>query len=122
MDLWFILSFTAIDYIWFMLTDKQLLTEIKHTVAELAPKAEVFLFGSRATGKAVADSDWDVLILMEQDVITLEDEQRVLHALYDLEIAHSIVISPMVYSSNEWQNKYSVTPFYESVMQHAIIL
>ncbi|MFN3529639.1 MAG: nucleotidyltransferase domain-containing protein [Bacteroidia bacterium] len=105
-----------------MLTDKQLLTEIKHTVAALAPKAQVFLFGSRATGKASTDSDWDVLVLMEQDVLSLEEEQQILHALYDLEVAQGIVISPMVYSSNEWQNKYCITPFYENVMQHAIAL
>lgn len=52
---------------------EEVLSRIHHIVHEANPKAEVFLFGSQARGDARADSDWDVLILLDKDQITNED-------------------------------------------------
>ncbi|MBS1250425.1 MAG: hypothetical protein MAG431_02019 [Chloroflexi bacterium] len=41
-----------------------LLKQVKMTVRDLSPAAEIILYGSRARGTAKADSDWDFLILL----------------------------------------------------------
>jgi len=90
---------------------------IKHIVKDIAPKAEVYLYGSRARGIYNTDSDWDILILLKRDKITDEEEKEITYPLYDLEFDTGEVISPMVYTENDWNTKYSVTPFYHNVMR-----
>ena len=49
--------------------------QIKKIVAEKAPGAKVYLYGSRSMGTARKTSDWDFLILLNKDKIAAEDEQ-----------------------------------------------
>jgi len=99
-----------------------ILQRIKKTVLEKEPSAKIYLYGSRAKGTMKADSDWDLLILLNKDHITLETERAVTHPLYDLEFETGEVISPMVYSEKEWYGKHRVTPFYNSVMKEGRLL
>ncbi|WP_373522879.1 nucleotidyltransferase domain-containing protein [Aquiflexum sp.] len=103
-------------------TEKWLLDEIKGIVTDLDPKAKVYLFGSRSKGTSKKMSDWDLLILLNKKKITFEDENKITNPLYDLEFETGEVIIPMVYSENEWDTKYKITPFYQKVMRSAILL
>ena len=96
---------------------KKTLADIKNTIKDKYPDALIYLYGSRARGSAKADSDWDLLILLNRDIITSEIEESVTYPLYDLEIEIGEIISPMVYTINEWNTKYKVTPFYNNVMR-----
>jgi hypothetical protein len=69
-----------------------------------------------------ADSDWDLLILLNKDKITTEVERSITYPLYDLEFEIGEVISPLVYSEKDWNSKYSVTPFYSNVMKEGKLL
>ncbi len=51
-----------------MLTDKEILQKIRASVQEIVPDAKVFLFGSRARGDWHDESDWDILVLTENEV------------------------------------------------------
>ena len=97
-----------------------ILENIKQIVRSNEPTAKIYLYGSRANGKAKKDSDWDILILINKEVITFELEKRITDPLYELEFDTGEVISPMIYSENEWNYKYSVTSYYQSVMKNAI--
>ncbi len=90
---------------------------IKQIIIEKAPKAEVYLYGSRARGLHHTESDWDILILLKQGEITDELEAEITYPLYDLEFDTGELISPMIYSEEEWNAKYSVTSFYQNVMR-----
>lgn len=56
-----------------MATNKEILKAIKMTVRHYFPEAEVMLFGSRASGAASSDSDYDILVVTLQ---TLTPKQK----------------------------------------------
>lgn len=99
-----------------------ILDEIKSRIISQNASAKVYLYGSRAKGMQRVDSDWDILILLNIDKITPEIEYTITSLLYDLEFDTGQVISPIIYAENEWNQKYSVTPFYQNVMQEGILL
>jgi predicted nucleotidyltransferase len=101
---------------------KIVLDRIKGIVLDKYPEAKVYLYGSRARGTMKADSDWDLLILLNKDKITTEVERSITYPLYDLEFEIGEVISPLVYFEKDWNSKYSVTPFYSNVMKEGKLL
>lgn len=99
-----------------------IIRRIKSAIQQYDPNAKVYLYGSRATGKSYPQSDWDILILLSSDRITSEIERRVTSPLFDLEFETGEIISPSVYSHNEWHKKYRATPFYNNVMREGRLL
>ena len=57
-----------------MATNKEILKTIKITVRYCFSEAEVMLFGSRASGAASPNSDYDILIITNQ---TLTPKQKI---------------------------------------------
>lgn len=86
------------------------------------PDAKVILYGSRAKGRAQKESDWDILILVKGPKITLKDEQRFRHQLFDVELETGQAISTFVYSYNDWNTRMSITPLYENIKREGIVL
>jgi len=99
-----------------------ILQRIRKLVLEREPSAKIYLYGSRVKGTSREDSDWDLLILLNKEKITSDIERDVTYPLYDLEFEIGEVISPMVYSEMEWNNKYRVTPFYKNVMREGKLI
>jgi hypothetical protein len=62
------------------------------------------------------------LILLDKPTVTLKDEQLFRHNLYDLEIEIGEPISTLVYATQDWNPRLSVTPIYNAVKQNVIIL
>ncbi len=100
-----------------LITDK-----IRETVKATDHSAQIILFGSHARGDAKKDSDWDILILLNKPSVSLKDEQKFRHKLYDIELETGEVISTFVYSLEEWNGKMSVTPLYQSVKNDGVYL
>lgn len=105
-----------------MTDSKNILERIKKIVLDNDPLAKVYLYGSRVHGTMKADSDWDLLRLLNHDKITTDIERSVTYPLYDLEFETGEVISPMVYSEKDWNSKHRITPFYSTVMREGKIL
>ncbi len=102
--------------------ERKILNQIKEIIKNRDPEAKVYLYGSRSRGTSSNDSDWDLLILLNKEQISPETEQKITWPLYDLEFDTGEIISPMIYSQREWNNKYRLTPFYRNVMRDGILL
>ncbi|HLP04505.1 MAG TPA: nucleotidyltransferase domain-containing protein [Paludibacter sp.] len=100
---------------------QQLLAGIKQTILSVAPDGKVILYGSHARGDERADSDWDLLILLNKDKIESNDFDLISYPLYELGWNEGELFSPKLYTVNEWE-KRSFTPFYKNVQNEGIIL
>ena len=90
------------------MTDIEIIQQIKQIVNENEPTAQVYLYGSQARGDSKKTSDWDLLILLNQENISSETERKITYPLYDLEFEIGEIISPMVYSKKEWEIEFNV--------------
>jgi uncharacterized protein len=96
--------------------------KIKKVVQKENPTAKIILYGSRARGNFLSESDWDILILLNKPSVTFKDEQIIRHQLYDIELETGETISTFVYALNDWNTKLSMTPLYENVKKEGIYL
>lgn len=97
-----------------------ILSRIQEAVYNQAPQSEIFLYGSRARGNARKQSDWDILILLNIPKVTFELEKSFIDALYEVEIETGEVISPLIYSKTEWNQKNAFSSLYENITREGI--
>lgn len=96
--------------------------QIKTVIKQTDPNAMAILYGSRATGKAKKNSDWDILILLDKALVSVKDEQSFRHNLYDIELETGESISTLVYTKQDWNTRLSVTPIYQAIKLKGIVL
>ena len=77
--------------------------------------------GSRARGDARLDSDWDILVLLDKECITLEDMDNITYPIRELGWNLNEMINPIMFTEKEWKAK-SFTPFYKNVTKEGITL
>ena len=99
-----------------------ILRKITNTVKDNDSSAEIILYGSRARGDSHAESDWDLLILLNSGKVSRKTEQVFRHALIDIELETGEAISTIVFSKSDWENLYSITSLYESIKNEGIHL
>lgn len=104
------------------MTEKVMLQRIKQNVLEVDPQAEVWLYGSRARGTAHEESDWDVLVLTQQEKVSTREESRFVDHMCDLIVETGEVVHLFAYGKEDWHRHHNITPFYRSVQKDAIRL
>ena len=99
-----------------------IIKRIKQAIQKAEPTATTILYGSEARGDARADSDIDMLVLLEGDVRDFGREEKISGALYDIELNTGVLISPMIMLRKQWENRPFKTPFYVNVMNEGVTL
>ena len=101
--------------------DKSIAKRIRESINVIDSKAEVIIFGSRARGDSKRESDWDLLILIENPVTTVI-ERSFRNSLFDLEIDTGEVFSTFVYQRKKWETMHKVTPLYRNIKKEGVRL
>ena len=96
--------------------------QITETMHRIEPTAHIILYGSEARGDARADSDIDLLVLLEEDNehTLVERELNIVRQLYEVELETGVIISPHIVLRRLWEQQ--TTPFSINVIKEGITL
>lgn len=100
----------------------RIVEQIKEALFTRFPDLQVILFGSEARGDASPDSDVDLLILVNEEKVTVEKERNIRGILFDIELKTNIIISSIIISRNSWENRPFKTPFYVNVVNEGVLI
>jgi predicted nucleotidyltransferase len=104
------------------MTDKNnLLMDLKARLQEQYPSAinNVVLFGSQANNNATEFSDYDVLILLNNDY-TRQDEDKILDICYELDLKYDILIDVHLLSIKELNSIRGKQPIFTNAIKNGI--
>ena len=100
----------------------EIFNRISQSIHNKDPRAEAFLFGSRARGDNRKDSDWDILILIDSNKVTNEIDDIFRDELYNIELETGQIISTFVYPKNYWNTSLVFSPLYKKVKMEGVRL
>lgn len=104
------------------MSQEELLDQVKRTILEVEPEADVVAYGSRVRQEAGPESDWDFLVLLDGNV-GQERVDAIRHRLYEIEWERGEVISCIVRSRQQWNSPlYQAMPFHQNVEREGIVL
>lgn len=101
-------------------TIRKLLTRLREDLEDLYGDrlSGVYLFGSHARREAAADSDVDVLIVLEDITSYGRERDRISHLTSPLALDHDVAISTVLMPRAEWL--YGDGPFHLNVREDAV--
>lgn len=101
---------------------EELLDKIRFAVQQHDKDAEIYLYGSRARGDNAKNSDWDLLILLNDENISNTIDDKFRSSLYDIELEIGQIISILIYPKLYWRTQLKHTPLYRGVIEEGILL
>jgi len=100
--------------------DREAIAATTALLKERFPVVRVILFGSKAIGRDDAESDIDLLVLTARK-LEWRERDAITDALFDVEMAHDVVISTLVLPIEEWEHgPYSVLPIRDEVDREGV--
>jgi uncharacterized protein len=102
---------------------QNLLERVKSRIQHIEPDAELFLFGSYARGNATEDSDLDILVLLDGEIVP-ERKYAIWEIVSTIELDLSVGIDISIQNRLLWRTdpRLQVTPFYRSVSADAVAM
>src|SRR4030042_1380808 len=80
---------------------------------------KIFLFGSQITGNAIDGSDYDVLILLENDY-DWKLEERIYDVSYEVMLEYDIVLDIKIISVKELDTLIAKQPFIQNALKSGV--
>lgn len=101
--------------------ERAAITALKQELTERYALQWIRLIGSKARGDSDTESDLDVVIVLTD--LSWPIEKSIYELCYALSIQYDVLISPVLFSSQEISDRYiQITPFYKVVQQEGIMV
>lgn len=95
------------------------LKQIALSLSALPETEKVFFFGSRSRGDFDGSSDMDILVVISD----IKAKNRVISALHDIELEYDVPVSPVIFTSREYEiNKELKSGFIGNIEREGIVL
>ena len=78
--------------------------ELKKIISEKHPKAQIFLYGSKARGDGRVFSDIDLLVLIDTPPNMYTAKSEIRDAAFELELKHDVVFGILVEDRKFWSS------------------
>jgi predicted nucleotidyltransferase len=104
------------------MSNQEILNKIRTAILSQDTYAQAFLFGSRARNTNRLNSDWDILILVNNPVVSNEIEDQFRDVLYDIELESGQIISTLIYPKETWNNNMKGSPLFRTIQNEGILL
>jgi DNA polymerase sigma len=102
--------------------EKQALDKLNTELTTLWPGSKGKVFGSKVKGTSDEESDLDILILLPGDV-TEEIRRRIVHKVFDINLAFGTNISSLIMSEKEWKGDLiSFLPIHSFIEEEGVSL
>jgi len=105
-----------------MSDSKQFIGRLSRLGKKILPStASLWLYGSRARGTAREDSDWDLLILLDEENQKVNDFVQYAYPFTLMASENDQIIIPQIYTKKQWR-QMQFTPFVKNVEQDKMVL
>lgn len=102
--------------------DRLTINELREVAKKSLPAgSSLWLYGSRARGEAHADSDWDLLVLVNKSAIETDDFKNICYPLVLAGWQHGADVNPQLYTKGEW-DKRRFTPYFDNVEHDKLVI
>jgi predicted nucleotidyltransferase len=104
-----------------MIDNRLILADLKQKlIAQYADSLQnIVLFGSQANNKSNEFSDYDILILLNQDYNRF-DENKILDICYDIDLKYNIIIDAHLLSTKELNSKRGRQAVFVNALKNGI--
>ncbi len=101
--------------------ERQALAELKESLSHRFGPVDVRLYGSAARGQSAADSDLDVMVILEKR--TAANEDAIDDIVFRINLSRACLISTVIYDRTEIEDgPMSESPLYKNVVREGVPL
>jgi uncharacterized protein len=100
---------------------EKIISRLKKVLRKVAPKAEAVFYSVDSEDPNAANIIY-LLILLDQENITPEEEDNITTPIYDIEIDNEVIISIIVMTHKKWEAAKKMTMFYYNIMNKGIAI
>jgi len=104
-----------------MIDNQKILSDLKEHLNQNYDGSinEIVLFGSHARGESTRDSDYDILIVLDNDY-SAKDENVILDLCYDINLKYNILIDAHLLSKSEMKSIRGKQPIFVNALKSGI--
>ncbi|MEO5371705.1 MAG: nucleotidyltransferase domain-containing protein [Magnetococcus sp. DMHC-1] len=100
--------------------DHEILTEFAQHIHARFPEAEVHAFGSRARGSAQADSDFDLCVILK-DEVDVQSRHAIQDIAWNIGFEHGLVLTVLCFGKDEfYQGPRSASGLAKAILRDGV--